>query len=111
MLSAIVALVSAIASIIGLRFPGVYGSSGWGNGTSLGNDLITLLVAVPTLAVSIIYSIHGSVRARPRRGRRAPLHVLQLCFYKLLGVGVWVRVDRPTASCYSPYPDLNARGL
>ncbi len=63
-LSTVVAVLSAMASIIGLRYPGVYRSNDWSNGMSLGNDLITLAVAVPTLAIATIYSAHGSVRAR-----------------------------------------------
>lgn len=62
-LSVIVAVLSAAVSVIGLRFPGVYRSN-WGNGTSMGNDLVTLVVAVPILALAIIYSLRGSVRAR-----------------------------------------------
>jgi hypothetical protein len=63
-LSTIVTVLSAGVSVIGLLFPGVYRSTGWGNGTSLGNDLVTLVVAVPVLALAIIYSARGSVRAR-----------------------------------------------
>jgi hypothetical protein len=62
-LSVIVAVLSAAVSVIGLRFPGVYRSN-WGNGTSLGNDLVTLVEAVPVLALAIVYSARGSVRAR-----------------------------------------------
>ena len=62
-LSVIVAVLSAAVSAIGLRFPGVYRGN-WGNGTSLGNDLVTLVVAVPVLALAIIYAARGSVRAR-----------------------------------------------
>jgi hypothetical protein len=62
-LSVIVAVLSAVVSAIGLRYPGVYRGN-WGNGTSLGNDLVTLVVAVPVLALAIIYSARGSVRAR-----------------------------------------------
>jgi hypothetical protein len=64
LLSTIVAVLSAAVSVIGLLFPDVYRSKDWGNGTSLGNDLVTLVVAVPTLALAIIYSARGSVRGR-----------------------------------------------
>lgn len=63
LLSAIVAVLAAVVSGLGLRFPGVYRSTGWGNGV-MGNDLVTLVVAVPVLALAIIYSARGSVRAR-----------------------------------------------
>ncbi len=62
-LSALVAMVAATVSVLGLLFPAVYHGN-WGSGTSLGNDLITLVVAVPALALAVIYSIRGSVRAR-----------------------------------------------
>ncbi|MBZ5542735.1 MAG: hypothetical protein LAO07_03535 [Acidobacteriia bacterium] len=63
-LSVIVAVLAATVSVVGLRFPAVYRSNDWGAGVSLGNDLVTLAVAVPVLAVAIIYSARGSVRAR-----------------------------------------------
>jgi hypothetical protein len=58
-----VAVLSALASVIGLRFPGVYRSTDW-NGMSVGNDLVTLILAVPVLVLAIIHSARGSVRAR-----------------------------------------------
>jgi len=63
MLSLIVAALSASVSVIGLGFPSLYRSN-WGNSTSFGNDLVTLVVAVPVLAMAVIYSARGSVRAR-----------------------------------------------
>ena len=62
-LSVVVAVLAAAVSVVGLRFPGLYPHD-WGNGTSLGNDMVTLVVAVPVLALAIIYSARGSVRAR-----------------------------------------------
>lgn len=62
-LSAIVVVLAGAISVIGLGFPSVYGGD-WGNGMGLGNDLVTLAVAVPVLALAILYSAHGSVRAR-----------------------------------------------
>lgn len=61
-LSTIVAVLSAATSLIGLLFPGVYRGN-WG-GMSLANDGITLVVAVPTLALAILYSARGSLRGR-----------------------------------------------
>lgn len=63
-LSTIVVVLTASVSVIGLAFPSVYGSKDWSNGTSLGNDLVTLVVAVPLLALAILYSVRGSVRGR-----------------------------------------------
>jgi hypothetical protein len=62
-LSAIVVVLATGVSIAGLRFPDLYPGY-WGKGTSLGNDLVTLVVAVPVLALAMIYSARGSVRAR-----------------------------------------------
>jgi hypothetical protein len=62
-LSAIVAVLATGASVAGLCFRSLY-LGNWGNGTSLGNDLVTLVVAVPVLTLAIIYSARGSVRAR-----------------------------------------------
>ena len=61
-LSVSVALVASGISVTGLLFPSIYGST-WGSPTSLGNDLVTLVLAVPTLALAMIYSARGSVRA------------------------------------------------
>jgi hypothetical protein len=60
--STIAVVLSAAASLVGLLFPAVYRGN-WG-GMSLANDGITLVVVVPTLALAIIYSTRGSVRAR-----------------------------------------------
>jgi hypothetical protein len=62
-LSVIVAPLAAAVSVAGLRFPGLYPGD-WGNGTSLGNDLVTLVVAVPLLSLAMIFSARGSLRAR-----------------------------------------------
>jgi hypothetical protein len=61
-LSAMVALSAATISIIGIAFPSIYRGN-WGSGTSIGNDLVTLVVAVPTLSFAIVYSVRGSIRA------------------------------------------------
>ncbi len=61
-LSTIVVVLSAATSLIGLLFPVVYRGN-WG-GMSLANDGITLVIVVPTLALAIIYSARGSLRAR-----------------------------------------------
>ncbi len=61
-LSTMVVVLSAASSLVGLLSPGIYRGN-WG-GMSLANDGITLVVAVPTLALAIIYSARGSLRAR-----------------------------------------------
>jgi hypothetical protein len=62
LLSAMVVAMSAAVCAIGLRFPRIYGSN-WGNGTAVGNDLVTLVAAVPLLALAVVYSARGSLRA------------------------------------------------
>jgi hypothetical protein len=62
-LSAIVAVLAAVASVICMLFPAVYRDKGWTEG-AFGNDLVTLVMAVLVLAPAIIYSARGSVRAR-----------------------------------------------
>lgn len=62
-LSLVVAMLAATVSIIGIAFPTIYRGN-WGSGTSIGNDLVTLTVAVPTLTFAVIYSVRGSIRAR-----------------------------------------------
>jgi hypothetical protein len=62
-LSVLVAVLATFATVVGLRFPTVYGDKA-GRAMAFGNDLPTLVVAVPLLALAIIYSARGSVRAR-----------------------------------------------
>ncbi len=63
LLSVIVASLAGLAATAGLRFPTVYSEKGW-SAMGFGNDLVTLVVAVPVLALAIIFSSHGSFRAR-----------------------------------------------
>lgn len=60
--STITVALSAAASGVGLLFPSVYRGN-WG-GMSLANDGVTLVVAVPSLVLAIVYSARGSIRAR-----------------------------------------------
>jgi hypothetical protein len=62
-LSAMVAVLAAAACIAGLAYPEWYRDKNWG-AAAFGNDLVTLVVAVPVLAGSMILSARGSVRAR-----------------------------------------------
>jgi hypothetical protein len=48
---------------LALRFPGLYSNTGWGKGV-IGNELVTLVVSVPALVLTMIYSARGSIRAR-----------------------------------------------
>jgi hypothetical protein len=69
-LSIIIVFLTVIATGGGLLFSSVYQENLISNGNAFsktywhGNDLVTLLVAVPLLAISLILAQHGSVRAR-----------------------------------------------
>jgi hypothetical protein len=60
-LSVIVAVLAATASVVGLSFPAVYRDKSW-LAMAYGNDLVTLVVAVPVLVGALIFSARGSVR-------------------------------------------------
>ena len=62
-LSAIAAALSTAVSFVGLVFPGVY-QGNWGGGVAAGNDLVTLVAAVPLLVTAMVWSTRGSVRGR-----------------------------------------------
>ena len=62
MLSIVVAVLAVALSAAGLAFPSLYRDKN-ALSMSLGNDLITLAVAVPVLVFSLIYSARGSTRA------------------------------------------------
>ena len=62
-LTVIIAILAIVASAGGLFIDGLYRdnllvTSGW-----YGNDLVTLMVAVPLLVVALIFSMRGSQRA------------------------------------------------
>lgn len=57
-LSWMVAGMAAALSIAGLAFPSLYGRANWG-AMSVGNDLVTLVAAVPVLVVSLVLSWRG----------------------------------------------------
>jgi hypothetical protein len=63
-LSAIIVLLTLAASAGGLLIPDLYQGNALLKAGWFGNDLVTLLVAVPTLVVSLVLSIRGSARAR-----------------------------------------------
>jgi hypothetical protein len=80
-LTAVITILAIVASAGGLFIDHLYRdnllvTSGW-----YGNDLVTLVVAVPTLVVALILSMRGSQRAQ--RAQRAQLVWLGILDYML----------------------------
>jgi hypothetical protein len=63
-LSALIAILAAVASAVGLLAGGVYRDNAFVAAGWHGNDLVTLVAVVPALAASLILSGRGSHRAR-----------------------------------------------
>lgn len=63
-LSALIAALMAAASLGGLLFENLYRDNAFVVTLWRGNDLVTLIVAVPLLIWAIIYTRRGSIRAR-----------------------------------------------
>lgn len=63
-LSLVIAFLAAFASIGGLVFRGIYRDNAFVSTTWLGNDAVTLFLAVPILVASIYFSRRGSYRAQ-----------------------------------------------
>jgi hypothetical protein len=64
-LTAIVATASVVASVAGLSIKNLYqDDTSWATSALRGGDLVTLVVAVPTLVVAMILASRGSSRAR-----------------------------------------------
>ena len=63
-ISLLVAILAALASAGGLLFKGLYRDNAFVTTTWLGNDAITLFLAVPILVAALIYSARGSLRAQ-----------------------------------------------
>ncbi|MGD1992710.1 MAG: hypothetical protein PVI59_05900, partial [Anaerolineae bacterium] len=57
-------VLMAVASIAGLLIPGLYRDNAHVTAAWFGNDLATLVVAVPLLALSLYFSSRGSLRGR-----------------------------------------------
>lgn len=72
---ALVPLMAA-ASLAGLLWDGLYRDAEWAKAAWFGNDLVTLLVAVPTLVVALVLFRRGS-----RRG--------ELLWYAMIGYAVY----------------------
>ena len=63
-ISLLVAILAALASAGGLLFKGLYRDNAFVTTTWLGNDAITLFLAVPILVAALIFSARGSLRAQ-----------------------------------------------
>jgi hypothetical protein len=63
-LSAIVAVVMIAASAAGLWVHGLYQDAPWASAAFRGGDLVTLVVAAPTLVAALLLSRRGSRRAQ-----------------------------------------------
>jgi len=63
-LSAVIGVLMVFASLGGLFLHGLYRDNAWSTAAFRGNDLATLLLAVPVLAVALVLARRGSDRAR-----------------------------------------------
>ena len=64
-LSSIVAVASVVASVAGLVIKDLYqDDSAWASAALRGGDLVTLVVAAPTIVVAMVLASRGSSRAR-----------------------------------------------
>jgi hypothetical protein len=63
-LSAVIAVLMAVASLGGLFLPGLYRDNTWSTAAFQGTDLATLLFAVPVLVTALVLARRGSDRAR-----------------------------------------------
>lgn len=63
-LSTLIVILAAIVSVAGLLMPEAYRDNAFVKTTWLGNDTVTLLLAVPILGASLIYSARGSLKAQ-----------------------------------------------
>lgn len=63
LLSILIAILAALASAGGLLLPGLYRDNLFVTSAWKGNDLVTLLLAVPLLVLALLWSTRGSQRA------------------------------------------------
>jgi len=75
-LTIIIAILAAVAAAGGLSLAGLYRDSYPYKTAWLGNDLVTLLVVVPLLIISLVFSQRGS-----QRGKLVWLGLLSYLFY------------------------------
>ena len=61
-LSAVLAALMVVQSVLGRTFPGQYRDVEWIRATWFGNDWITLVVGVPLLVASLVLARRGSIR-------------------------------------------------
>ena len=61
-LSAVLAALMVLQSVLGRTFPGQYRDVEWIRATWFGNDWITLVVGVPLLVASLVLARRGSIR-------------------------------------------------
>ena len=61
-LSAVLAALMLVQSVLGLVFPGQYRDVEWIRATWFGNDWITLVVGAPLLVASLVLARRGSIR-------------------------------------------------
>jgi hypothetical protein len=62
--SAVIAVLMTFASLGGLFLPDLYRDNTWATAAFRGNDLATLVLAVPALAVALLLARRGSEQAR-----------------------------------------------
>lgn len=75
-LSVLVAALMATQSGVGVFVPSVYRDTGWVTAAWYGNDIVTLVVAVPLLVWSLLAAREGSLRA-------------ELVWYSMLAYGLY----------------------
>lgn len=63
-LSIVIVVLALIASAGGLLLEGLYRDNAFVTTTWLGNDAITLFLAIPILAAAMLFSLRGSLRAQ-----------------------------------------------
>ncbi len=63
-LSILIVALAAITSAGGLLLNGLYRDNAFVKTTWLGNDIVTLFLAVPLLAAALVYSVRGSFKAQ-----------------------------------------------
>lgn len=63
-LSILISVLAAVASAGGLILKGLYRDNAFVTTTWLGNDAVTLFLAVPILVLALIFSARGSMRAK-----------------------------------------------
>lgn len=63
-LSILIIIFSTIASFGGIFWEGIYQDNDFVNRIWLGNDIITLLFAIPLLVISLIFTVKGSLKSK-----------------------------------------------